>query len=122
MTVEPRSPRPGWYPNNYGQTQWWDGAKWGPIAPATPQVYGPIVKTTSVGTAYLLWFLLGGVAAHRLYLRRHGSAVAIVLIYWTGVIVTSAGVGWCLMLAAVAAIWLIVDLFLIPGMARDTAS
>lgn len=24
---------PGWYPNNEGKLQWWDGKQWGPLAP-----------------------------------------------------------------------------------------
>ena len=69
----------------------------------------------STGVAYLLWFFTGGFGGHRFYLGRAGSAVAQLLL---------SIVGWPLLLAAGAGavllvplgIWLIIDLFTIPGM------
>jgi uncharacterized Tic20 family protein len=29
------APPPGWYPDPYGQSRWWDGHAWGVAAPAT---------------------------------------------------------------------------------------
>lgn len=47
MTVHHSQPNTavpaGWYPNQYGQLQWWDGFAWGPLAdapPPTPRVNG----------------------------------------------------------------------------------
>jgi TM2 domain-containing membrane protein YozV len=61
----------------------------------------------STGVAYLLLILLGFLGAHRFYLGRVGSAVAMLLISLTiiGLIVT--------------AIWSIIDLFLIPSIIRE---
>lgn len=61
----------------------------------------------STGVAYLLAIFLGVFGAHRFYLKRTGSAVAMLLLTITvfGLVVTS--------------IWALVDLFLIPGMIRD---
>lgn len=53
--------------------------------------------------AYLLWFFLGFVSAHRFYLGRPGTAVLQILSYFL----------------VVGFIWWIVDGFLIPGMIRD---
>jgi TM2 domain-containing membrane protein YozV len=61
----------------------------------------------SAGVAYLLAIFLGVLGAHRFYLGRTGSAVAMLLISLTffGLIITY--------------IWVLVDLFLIPGMIRE---
>ena len=66
----------------------------------------------SVGAAYLLWFFLGGFGAHRFYLAQTGTAVAQLLLLLLGWI--PLGVGWM-----VLGVWWIVDLFLIPGIARQ---
>ncbi|HEY1612160.1 MAG TPA: TM2 domain-containing protein [Rhizomicrobium sp.] len=61
----------------------------------------------SAGVAYVLAIFLGVFGAHRFYLKRTGSAVAMLLLSITllGLVVTS--------------IWTLVDLFLIPGMIRE---
>ncbi len=56
------------------------------------------MKSTFV--AYLLWFFLGGLGAHRFYLGRPISAILFIL--------TLGG----------RTIWWIIDLFLIPGMVQ----
>jgi len=57
----------------------------------------------SLVLAYLFWFFLGIVSAHRFYLGRPVSAILQILSYFI----------------AIGLIWLLVDAFLIPGMARD---
>lgn len=71
----------------------------------------------SVGVAYLLFIFLGGLGAHRFYLGRVGTGVAQLLLSIIGWVTVLAGVG-ILFLAALG-VWLIVDLFLIPSMARQ---
>jgi len=66
----------------------------------------------SVGAAYLLWFFLGGFGAHRFYLTQTGTAVAQLLLLLLGWI--PFFIGW-----VVLGVWLFVDLFLIPGIARE---
>ena len=66
----------------------------------------------STGAAYLLWFFLGGFGGHRFYLGQTGTAVTQLLLLLLGWIPLFAG--W-----AVLCVWLFVDLFLIPGIARD---
>jgi TM2 domain-containing membrane protein YozV len=116
---QPLQLRPaGWYQNAHGQMQWWNGIAWGQIAQPTYIVQGPATK--SAGTAYLLWIFLGGFAAHRFYLRRTLSAVIFLAVWWGGWATIALGVG--IFLVAAGAIWLVVDLFLIPDMARSTSA
>ncbi len=60
-------------------------------------------ESPSVAAAYLLWFFLGILSAHRFYLGRPGSAILQILLFFV----------------LVGFLWLLVDLFLIPGMVRD---
>jgi TM2 domain-containing membrane protein YozV len=72
----------------------------------------------STGVAYLLWFFTGGLGGHRFYLGRIGSAVGqlvLALLGWP--LLFAAGLG--LLLLAPLGVWLLVDLFLIPGMIAE---
>lgn len=61
----------------------------------------------SLAVTYLLWFFLGAFGAHRFYLGKTGTAVAMLILTLTliGYIVTF--------------FWWIVDAFLNPGMVKD---
>jgi TM2 domain-containing membrane protein YozV len=65
----------------------------------------------STGVAYLLWFFLGGFGSHRFYLGKTGTAVAQLIITIVGF--------FTLIPLIVTGIWLLVDLFLIPGIIRE---
>lgn len=67
-------------------------------------------KSTLV--AYLFWFFLGGLGAHRFYLGRPATALAIMACLILGIAIGRFGTP----LLGVVAIWLIVDLFMIPLM------
>lgn len=68
----------------------------------------------SAGVSYLLWFFTGGVGGHRFYLGRTGSAVAQLILSILGwLLILAAGLG--LLFLIPLGIWLLVDLFLIPG-------
>lgn len=66
----------------------------------------------SQGVAYLLCIFFGGLGAHRFYLGRTGTGAA-QLVLWL--------LGWITLFVAwiPLGIWVIVDLFLIPGIARQ---
>ena len=57
----------------------------------------------SAGVAYMLWFFLGLVSAHRFYLGRPGTAILQILCYFI----------------LVGFLWLFIDVFLISGMLRE---
>jgi TM2 domain-containing membrane protein YozV len=71
----------------------------------------------SATVAYLLWFFLGMLGAHRFYLDRSGSAVAQMLITFMSWLLLFVFVG-IFTLAAVG-MWVLVDAFLIPDWIRE---
>lgn len=71
----------------------------------------------SAGLGYVLWFFLGWIGVHRFYLGRTGSDIAMLVITIVSWILLFVGIG--LLGFAAIAIWLIVDAFLIPGIARE---
>ncbi len=71
-------------------------------------------EAKSVGVAYLLWIFLGGLGAHRFYIGRPGSGLAILVLMVLGIALSPIGVGTMFLVPAV--IWALVDAFLIPGM------
>ena len=74
----------------------------------------------SIGVAYLLWFLLGTLGAHRFYVRKTGSAIGQMLLLFIGWLTLIVGVGALLLIGLI--IWVIVDAFLIPGWIRNLNS
>jgi TM2 domain-containing membrane protein YozV len=73
-------------------------------------------EAKSTGAAYLLWFFLGGLGAHRFYLGRVGSGVVMFVLFVVGWITLVAGIGAIFLV--VVGIWVLVDAFLIPGMVQ----
>lgn len=72
-------------------------------------------KSTLV--AYLLLVFLGGFGAHRFYLGRIKSGVAMLVLFVLGWATLALVVGAAFLL--VVGIWAVVDLFLIPGMIAE---
>ena len=82
-----------------------------------PRSRAPVAEK-SMGIAYLLWFFLGGLGAHRFYLGAHSSAMMQLIL---------APIGWSMLLARqpigllvvlLAGLWILTDAFVIPGMVR----
>jgi TM2 domain-containing membrane protein YozV len=114
LQPHPSTTPPGWYPSPNGAMQWWDGRAWGPLAPPQAVSVRPVKET---GIAYLFWILLGGFGAHRFYLGLAGSAIALIVLWVGGWLLTPLFVGVPMVIAG--GIWLFVDLFLIPGLVRS---
>ena len=77
------------------------------------------VQPKSVGTAYILWFLLGAFAAHRFYVGSASTAFAQIALRLVGVLIlVSADFFLGLYLLAAALLWLVVDAFLLPDLVR----
>jgi TM2 domain-containing membrane protein YozV len=95
------------------------GSSMSDIRTASPSMPNPArqhmiydANRKSTGVSYLLWFFLGGFGAHRFYLGQTGTAATQLLLLLLGWI--PLFIGW-----GVLAVWLFVDLFLIPGIARE---
>ena len=73
-------------------------------------------KKTSFA-AYALWFFFGMLGAHRFYLERTGTAVAILLLTLGSFILMLAFIGF--LTIAIPGIWVFIDAFLIPGMVKQ---
>lgn len=141
------APQPaGWYtdPEDAGLNRYWTGSKWTEdrtpaiappsLAPATQpgvQVV-QIAKSTTVGV--LLWLFLGGGGAHRHYVGKHITAVIQPIVYIAGAIMmwvglntqNPGGVGPNMalfqagaLLAGPIALWVLIDVFFIPGWVRE---
>lgn len=89
---------------------------------------GPFyVRDKSMGLAYVLWFLLGGLSVHRFYLGYATSgAIQLFLRLGGAAIILGGGRGidpamaWLAILMILAgSLWMLFDAFLIPGMVRQ---
>lgn len=72
----------------------------------------------SIAVAYILWFFFGQLGVHRFYLGRIKTGVVQLILGVIGWFLLPVGVGLFLLIPLW--IWMIVDLFLIPGMARNS--
>jgi|SRR5690625_857747 len=64
--------------------------------------------------AYLLWFFLGSLGIHRFYLGETNTGIAIIVLNVLGWLTFLFVIGFFFW--AAIGIWLVVDLFLIPGL------
>lgn len=71
----------------------------------------------SLPVSYILWWFLGTFGAHRFYMGRTGSAIAMLVITLVSIPLTLILVG--ILGFMVIGVWWLVDAFLIPGIVRD---
>jgi TM2 domain-containing membrane protein YozV len=71
----------------------------------------------SVGVAYALWLFFGSLGGHRFYLKRTGSAVAMLLLFIASFVLSFVIVG--IFGFVILGVWALVDAFLIPGLTRN---
>ena len=80
--------------------------------------------TKSLALAYVLWLFLGFLGIHRIYLDRVGSGVVMLVLTLLAALVNVIpilGQIVALFLFLPVLVWWIVDVFLIPGIAKNTA-
>lgn len=68
----------------------------------------------SLLVAYLLWFFLGFLAAHRFYVGATTSALILVALWLVGMALSVILIGHVILL--IPAVWWVIDAFLIPGL------
>jgi TM2 domain-containing membrane protein YozV len=86
----------------------------------TGNAYVPVfVREKSMGTAYLLWFFLGGVAAHRFYLGFPVSAAVQMALMPLAYAFMAAGSGFGIVLFFAGGLWVLGDAIMIPGLHRQ---
>ena len=76
------------------------------------------LREKTLFTAYLLWFILGQLSAHRFYLGRMSAGIAQVCLWLVSCLMLVGGFtpGFVGLLAN--AVWVIGDAFLMPGLVR----
>jgi TM2 domain-containing membrane protein YozV len=81
-----------------------------------PLIERPYVARKTMGTAYLLWFFLGGFSAHRFYLGFNSSAIVQLLLtpFGYAMLMSKSPAGF--LAVGAGALWLLADAFLLPGM------
>jgi TM2 domain-containing membrane protein YozV len=69
--------------------------------------------------AYLLLIFLGGLGAHRFYVKRHGTATLMLILNLLGWAFLGAGGEIAVLPLVVVGVWLVIDLFLTRGLVRS---
>lgn len=74
-------------------------------------------KGKNIVLAYILLIFLGSLGIHRFYLGRTGTAIAQLILSIVGWVTAIIIIGFIPL--AIVGIWLIIDLFLVPGIIRS---
>ena len=77
------------------------------------------IREKSVGTAYLLWFFLGGFGAHRFYLGFPLSGSVQMILWPICYLLVMGKTFGAVFPMMIGGLWILVDAFLIPGLARQ---
>ncbi len=80
------------------------------------------IEKKSLLVAYLLWFFLGYVGAHRFYLGRPLSGFIMLALSGVILLLTVISFGFLSFLWAIVGLWWLIDALLIPGMAAGRNS
>lgn len=95
------------------------------VAVATPRPSAGQARTPRNGAkksmllAYVLWHFGSALAAHRFYLGVYQSALMLTGLFWGGLLLMLVWPPLGLVSLAAWLIWLLADLFLIPGLTRE---
>lgn len=74
------------------------------------------IEKKSIVVAYVLWFFLGYVGAHRFYLGRPLSGFIMLALSGALLLITLVSFGVLSFLWAIMGLWWLIDALLIPGM------
>jgi len=80
-----------------------------------------VVSGKSLGTAYVLWFFLGGFSAHRFYLGTPFTAIAQVCLWYISLMMLMVGNSIAFYPLIAGGLWILADAFLMPRL-RDAAN
>ncbi|WIJ25913.1 TM2 domain-containing protein [Devosia sp. RR2S18] len=80
------------------------------------------IEKKSLIVAYVLWFFLGYVGAHRFYLGRPVSALVLLALSASILLLTFVSFGFLSFLWFIVGLWWLIDALLIPGMAAGRNS
>jgi len=78
------------------------------------------IEKKSLIVAYILWFFLGYIGAHRFYLGKPLSGFIMLMLSAATLVVTFLSFGILSFLWFVVGLWWLVDALLIPGMAAGS--
>ncbi|SMQ68737.1 TM2 domain-containing membrane protein YozV [Devosia lucknowensis] len=78
------------------------------------------IEKKSLLVAYLLWFFLGYVGAHRFYLGRPLSGMFMLALSGVILLLTLISFGFLSFLWAIVGLWWLIDALLIPGIAAGS--
>lgn len=80
------------------------------------------IEKKSLIVAYVLWFFLGYVGAHRFYLGKPISALVLLALSASILLLTFVSFGFLSFLWFIVGLWWLIDALLIPGMAAGRNS
>lgn len=78
------------------------------------------IEKKSMIAAYVLWFFLGYVGAHRFYLGRPVSGVVMLALSGLTLLLTLVSFGLLGFMWAVVGLWWLIDALLVPGMVASS--
>lgn len=91
--------------------------------PTPPSMGAPrpsfVRNQKSLALAYIFWFGCGTISAHRFYLGFTRSAVVQASLWIVGWLMVAGGMFVALLAVFAAALWLLGDAFLMPGLCRQ---
>ncbi len=72
--------------------------------------------------AYFLWLVLGTLGAHRIYVGKTGTGLAILGLFTLSAITISLGISIGVFLFVIVGLWLLWDFLLLPGLVKEHAN
>lgn len=76
-------------------------------------------ESKSTGLAYVLWFFFGWLGLHRLYVGSTAMGLTMLVLTFFGVVFVAIGSVIGVVLLALQALWLLLDLFFIPSLVGE---